>query len=102
MSFEYPKAGLKSPPEVKAAINRFDELPAAKRSKKPLLWWLLGSSTQDFKMAKTDADYTKDVEGPQTCANCQFAYYSLWGKRYICSNVHGPIHTHDWCRLWEG
>ncbi len=85
------------------AVERFRGLPAGYRDEHVLLWWLLGESTQVFKMSKPDADYREKtpVRG-QTCDNCIFAFKRVVDGKYICSQMRGFIKPKAWCRLWDG
>lgn len=97
----YPKAGEKAPSLVKLAVDYFRRMPAAQRAKKPLLYWLLGSSTPDYKMSKKDSLYSNKSNGTQKCSNCIFAYTSVKNKNNICSQIAGDIKLGGWCRLWH-
>ena len=97
---DYPEAGGNAQPEVKQAVGRFRQLPMAEREDKPLLYWLLGSGTPDYKMSKEDSEYQLS-RGEQKCSNCEFAYKKVVRDRYICSQISGPIKPGDWCRLWR-
>jgi hypothetical protein len=98
----YPDAGVNAPEPIKQLIDRFRALPEDERDNKPLLYWLLGSGTPHYKMSKYDSKYTghSQVED-ETCENCQFIYYGLARKRFICSQISGPIEKEGWCRLWK-
>lgn len=100
--YMYPEAGRYAQPEIKEAIQRFRALPFKQRAELPLLWWLLNDSTQSFKMTKEESEYIEVAEtGTQRCSNCDFAYFSVRFKVYICSQIHGEIRPSGWCRLWE-
>ncbi len=103
MAYEYPKAGHGAPPEVKAAIARFHKQPEKDKEYLPLLWALLGpdASTRDYKMGKRDAKYTTHPVGGESCAKCRYAYYSVYEKVYVCSQVAGVIRPQDSCKLFE-
>lgn len=100
-AYSYPDAGEDAQPGVKADIERWRELPIEERENQPLLYWLLGEGTPDYKMSKDDSEYVDEsqVEG-QTCKNCEFAYHSLSNDTYICSQISGPIMLDGWCKLW--
>ncbi len=102
MAYEYPSAGKNAQPEVKKAIERFRRLPDDEKEGQVLLWWLTGGqSTQAFKMTKRDAGYVDHpVEGAQ-CSLCKFAYYSMYEKKYICSQIVGEIFPNAVCQLFE-
>lgn len=98
----YAETGSNAQPEVQEAVKRWRELPEEERLKKPLLYWLLGSGTPPYKMDKGESQYTDEsqTEGQQ-CSNCQFAYLHLSNKRFICSQISGPVKPEGWCRLWK-
>lgn len=98
----YQDTGENAQPEVQQAIQRWKELPETQRLETPLLYWLLGSGTPEYKMDRGEAKYVEEseVEG-QNCKNCHFAYLHLANKRFICSQMTGPIKPQAWCRLWE-
>lgn len=98
----YSDTGKNAPYEVQTAIRRWKDLPPEKREKQPLLYWLLGSGTPEYKMSKGESDYTdrSEVEG-QACGNCEFAYLKIANKKFICSQIRGHISPKGWCRLWE-
>jgi len=100
--FRYAKAGDKAQPGIKKDIEAFHKLPPEEKAKTSLLWWLLGSTTQDYKMSKKDALYTeKSKVKNQKCSNCRFAYIHVVSGIHICSNMRGQIKPEAWCRLWE-
>lgn len=100
--FQYPKAGKKAPPGVKMEIKSYQKLPPEEKAETPLLWWLLGSTTQDYKMSKQDALYTEKSEtDSEKCGNCKYAYMHLASGIKICSVMRGQIKEEAWCRLWE-
>lgn len=98
---QYPDAGKNAQPEVKKAIERFRKLPAEERSKKPLLYWLMGTGTQPYKMSKEDSQYTDKTHGKQRCDNCVFAFKNVVSGKYICSQIQEEIKPAGWCNLWE-
>lgn len=99
---KYPNAGEDAQPGVKKEIEKFRKLPPEERSKQPLLYWLLGEGTPDFKMAKKDALYTDKTKVPsQKCSNCMFAYTKVVTSESICSQISGKIKPEAWCRLWR-
>ena len=98
---DYPQAGERAQPEVKQAIGRFRQLPTAERSDTPLLYWLLGEGTPDYKMSKSDSDYQHMPNKTQKCGNCEFAYKKVVREQYICSQISGNITPQAWCRLWR-
>jgi hypothetical protein len=100
--FQYPKAGKNAQPGINKDIETYKKLPPEEKAKTPLLWWLLGSTTQDYKMSKKDALYTEESKtAGQKCSNCRFAYQHITSGRYICSMMRGNIEPGAWCRLWE-
>lgn len=104
--YSYPDAGKEAQEKVKEAIELFKQLPDEEKANTPLLYWLLGSGTPEYKMSKQDSDYTEQTEiETQTCDNCEFAYTKTitvpsGDPDIICSQVTGRIHAKGWCRLW--
>jgi hypothetical protein len=101
---EYPDAGKNAQPEVVAAIHRFRTLTEDERAEYPLLYWLLGSGTPPYKMAKADVRYTDaSTISNQRCANCRMSYKHVKGAPddYICSQIDGKIAPPGWCNRWE-
>lgn len=105
-SFQYEYAGESAVPEVVAAIERFRELPYEERVKQPLLFWLLGESTQDYKIRQDESQYVDEspVEG-QVCSNCAYGYIELATlgtekEAIICSQIQGYIKRGGWCNRW--
>jgi len=98
----YSGTGDNAPDEIKAAIQRWRNLPKAERGDKPLLYWLLGSGTPPYKMSPQESEYTDQskVEG-QTCQNCEYAYLKIANKKFICSQISDHIHPKGWCKLWK-
>lgn len=99
----YEDAYESAPPEVRDAIERWrEEVPDDEKSERPLLYWILGTGTPDYKMPKDMSQYTdkSEIEG-QRCGNCEFAYFKLSNKKYICSQVRGKIRPAGWCKLWK-
>jgi hypothetical protein len=99
--FTYPRAGKESPPEVKKAIAKFHQLPEFVKETTPMLDFLLGGSTQPYKMAPKDAEYVSKQSGKQNCANCKYSYGHCQSGKYVCSMIAGNIAPAGWCRLWE-
>ena len=97
----YPDAGEDAPKEVKRAIDRFRRLPIAQRKEQPLLYWLLGEGTPDYKMSKLDSAYQEEPNGKQQCSNCEFAYKKVVRDQFICSQISGDIKPKAWCKLWK-
>ena len=96
------EAGTEAPPEVQEAILRWQSLPEEERRDQPLLYWLLGSGTPEYKMDPEYANYTDEsTVDNQTCANCEFTYLKIANKKFICSQISGGIHPNGWCRLWQ-
>ena len=98
--FSYPQAGLQAQPEVQEAIQRFRFAPDPNL---PLLYWLMGSGTQPFKMARNDSYYEdfSRVRG-QRCGNCVYTFKNQVTGKFICSQIRGHITLPAWCRLWLG
>ena|SRR3990167_1139723 len=98
----YPLVSAKAQPEVKAAIKRFMAMPERNRAQAPLLYWLIGGSTQTMKMDKADAAYEDPGQhGSQRCGNCRHAWTSTRDRFHICALVQGEISTCAYCSLWE-
>jgi len=100
--YDYPQAGIDAPPGVKQEIEKFRNLPDKQKARKPLLYYLLGAGTPDYKMSKNDSKYTdkSEVSG-RTCGNCKFAYGVVGESRFICSQISGDIKLEGWCKLWK-
>ena len=104
-AYEYPEA-LGGHPKVKEAIEEFRALEEPEKTTRPLLYWLLGSGTPEYKMSKLDSDYVKQSSIPnKTCDNCEYAYTKTvtlteQNPDHICSQIAGRIHAKGWCRLW--
>lgn len=98
--FIYPNAGKLANLNVKFAIQQFRKLPIQERSKKPLLYWLLGSGTPPYKMSKRDSNYIGRSVNGQNCGNCRFTFQRYVNKEFICSQIQGNIELNHWCRLW--
>lgn len=89
-----------SPPEVKEAVRRFkQEVPDDEKEDTPLLYWLLGTGTPEYKMSKKDAAYKEEPEDDMVCSNCQYYYEGVDGEA-VCSKVRGQVYPEHWCRLW--
>ena len=104
--YSYLKAGEGAQPGVKEAIKDFKELSDEEKSKTPLLYWLLGTGTPEYKMSKLDSDYADETPAKgQTCDNCEYAYTKTitipsGDPDVICSQVTGRVQEKGWCRLW--
>jgi len=97
---KYPNAGKNATIWVKKAIAEFRKLPEKERTKKPLLYWLLGSGTPPYKMTKKDSNYiSKSVKG-QNCGNCRYTFQRYVNGELICSQIQGNIKLDHWCKLW--
>lgn len=105
----YRDAGKNAPEPIKYAIEKFRKLSPEERAKTPLLWWMLGEGTPNYKMSKEDSHYVdvSKVKG-QTCQNCKFLYKRMDGGKFICSQVNendspseGEIKLAGWCHLWK-
>lgn len=105
--FLYSHAGEKAVPEVKAAIERFRDLPLEEKIKQPLLFWLLGESTQDYKFTQKESQYVDESRVPdQRCDNCMYGYIELAtlgtkDEKIICSQIQGYIKKAGWCNRWK-
>lgn len=100
--FMYPHAGKNAPLPVQTAIAMFRKMPLEDRSKLPLLYWLLGSGTPEYKVDQSDARYTGSSPYPNArCANCEFFYYKPTAKAYICSWIEGDVKPAGWCQYWR-
>jgi hypothetical protein len=100
--FQNPDAGGKdAQPEVQKAVKRFRKLPAKKREKTPLLYWLLGSGTQPYKTSREDSQYTDKTHRTQQCKNCVHAFENVTSGKWICSQIQEEIKSSGWCNLWE-
>lgn len=95
----YPDAGEDAPPGVQQEIDRFRSMPPEDRDR-PLLYYLLGEGTPDYKMSKEDAEYQEEPKGDQKCGNCEFAYKKVVRNQFICSKVEGDIKPEAWCKFW--
>lgn len=98
--FTYPYAGRRAPRPVQAAIAIFRRLPLKYRRRQVLLYWLLGSGTQPYKMTKEESDYRLHPVQGEKCGNCRFAYKNMSHGYLVCSSVQGDIQSGHWCRLW--
>lgn len=100
---QYIAAFKVAPPETKRAILRFMKKPEAYRDRKPLLYFILGSGTPNYKMSKEASAYTDESPLPdtQTCDNCIFAFQNVKTKKFICSQIRGNIKPKGWCDLWK-
>ena len=99
----YPEAGENAPPEVQAAIARWEATaPDHLKAQVPLLYWLLGDGTPPYKMSKAASDYRAvSLDANAICGTCVFAYVQITTGRLICSQVRGDVATEAWCRLWR-
>lgn len=105
----YLDAGKDAPDVIKSAIEQFRNLSPEERAKQPLLWWLLGEGTPNYKMSKEDSQYVdKSTVDGQFCKNCKFLYKRIDGGKYICSQINendepskGEVKLAGWCRLWK-
>lgn len=100
--YNYPNAGNNAPWPVVLAIKYYlSKIPESVKKTKPLLYWLLGSGTPEYKMSPEDAHYQK-AEGDQRCGNCEFAYSKIARPHIkICSQIRGQIDESYWCKLWQ-
>ena len=104
--YDYKDAGKDAAEGVKQSIEEFKNLTDEEKSKIPLLYYLLGTGTPEYKMSKEDSAYEDltTVSG-QTCGNCEFAYtktatIASGDPDHICSQITGRISEPGWCRLW--
>lgn len=105
----YRAAGKNAPERIKAIIEEFRKLPPEERAKTPLLYWMLGEGTPNYKMSKGDSHYVdvSKIKG-QMCQNCKFLYKRMDGEKFICSQVNendspseGEIKLAGWCQRWK-
>lgn len=105
MPYEYPRAGRNAPPGVQAEIERFRRLPLAservEKGQVPLLYFILGSGPNPYKMSRVDAAHQGKPVGKQRCGNCSSAYQNVVRGDFTCSQIEGQIKLNDWCRLWN-
>lgn len=100
--YDYPLAGLNSPRGVRNAIREWRRrAPMKLRRNVPILYWLLGSGTQPYKMSKEESGYVLYTVNAQNCANCRFNYQNASHGYYVCSHVQGDVGAKHWCRLWR-
>ena len=89
-------------PEISDAIERFRSLPLRVRTKRALLWWLLGrDGTPPYKITQTDSEYRDYPCGDEECENCASAYLNVPTGVYICSDIRGEIELQGWCNKWR-
>ncbi len=99
--FSYDEAGKNAPSAVQQAIAEFHNLPEAVKKNTPLLYYILGSGTPEYKMSHADSEYTDKASNPSTtCGNCEFAYQKVINKKFICSQIRGHIQPEGWCNQW--
>jgi hypothetical protein len=101
--FWYGSTGRRAPKLVQFAIAQFRQLPTKVRAQVPLLWWLLGESTAQFKMTQPEAQYGSPPPDrqQQRCRTCLSAYQHITTGTLICSQMAGTIAPEAWCRLWK-
>jgi hypothetical protein len=101
VSYDYPHAGDNAQPEVKEAIERFLSLSEKERAKMPLLYWLLGEGTPNYKVSAKDSEYT-DVskDKKHTCANCEWFFLKVANHKGICSKIEPYVKAEGWCNRW--
>ena len=101
MAHDYPNAGNKAQPEVKEAVERFKKLPEAEREKSPLLFWLLGEGTPNYKVSAKDSEYADiSTDKGKTCSNCEWYYVKIANNKGICSKIKPYVKPAGWCNLW--
>lgn len=100
--YMYPDAPHEdAPQEVKEAVKRWrEDVDMEQKREQPLVYWLLGTGTPDYKMSKPDSDYQHQPEQGMMCSNCEYYYVGVDG-RAVCSQVRGKVQGEHWCRLWE-
>lgn len=97
----YPAAGAQAPAPVKKVIADFSRLPPDVQEREPLLYYLLGSGTDPYKMDPEIAEYTDESQKEgQTCGNCERAFQKVSNGQYLCSQIRGWIVPPGWCKLW--
>ena len=92
-------------PLLQKLIDKYYKLSTEDQAERPLLWWILGQTTANFKYSKEFADY-KHAEGKDKCGTCSRAYQRVLTGNYICSWVGSgkgsddQIKPNDWCKYW--
>ncbi len=99
---QYIGAYKVAPEETRKMIERYMAQPKEYRGKHPLLYFILGSGTQPYKMSKTGAEYRGESESRHECGNCVYAFQKVKAKRFICSQIQGDIKLNGICKLWRG
>jgi len=98
--YEYPEAGVNAPGGIVNEVEKFRNLPISEKEETPLLYYLLGSGTPDYKMAQSDAKYVDESPSEKTCGNCEFLYLKNSNKKYIWSQIRGEVKEEGRCKLW--
>ncbi len=101
LSFWYAKTGRNAPKLVQLCIAQFRQLPEGVRSRMPLLFWLLGSSTAPYKFTQPESGYGPAHDPVRTCGNCLSLYLHCGTNQLICSQVAGIVRVSDSCRHWK-
>mgnify|MGYP000108347594 CR=1 FL=1 len=98
----YPDAPADDAPEgVREAVEVWrEEVPDAVKYEVPLLYWLLGAGTPDYKMPKDAAGYVDHPVDGMRCDNCEY-YYEAPDGSAVCSQVRGDVEADHYCDLWE-
>ena len=98
----YPDAPADDAPEgVREAVEVWrEEVPDAVKYEVPLLYWLLGAGTPDYKMPKDAAGYVERPVDGMRCDNCEY-YYEAPDGSAVCSQVRGDVEADHYCDLWE-
>jgi hypothetical protein len=99
---EYSEAYDLAPLETKKLIDKFLKESESLKSKKPLLYYILGSGTPPYKMSKKTSLYVNKTKGQKKCSNCIFTFIKYVENKPICSQIRGTISLDGWCKLWEG
>jgi len=95
------KKSKKSKPEINKLVDEFNAMPEEQKNKEVLLWWMLGKTTQHFKMDRDVAEYADESKvKDQYCNNCPFMYTQYATGKHICSKIKGEIKPMGWCKLW--
>ncbi|KKN96822.1 hypothetical protein LCGC14_0164660 [marine sediment metagenome] len=98
----YPEAGTQAPSPVKKVIRDWSRLPPEVQMREPLLYYILGSGTDAYKMDPADAEYTDEsASETQRCGNCEFSYMKVSNGKNLCSQIRNWIRPEGWCRLWR-
>ncbi len=97
----YPDAAKNAPLGVQDAVETFLLKSLKFRARQPLLYWLLGSGTPEYKMSRIDAEYVETPHDGMKCGNCEHMYEHCRSGQLICSQISGEVAGSAYCRLWE-